>query len=132
MPLFSPPGGIAVSQRTLFSLLGILLFVPVPVFAADPWHLPGWQARAIVEIPKPSTEAGVDTAAAKVLCQGRAKSDGSDYRVLGSAGKPVPFQLTFHDADHYSLIAFRAVDPKQRYYIYFNNPKAERAAEQVV
>src|SRR5436305_15211358 len=128
MPLFSPPGGTAVSQRTLFSLLGILLFVPAPVFAADPWHLSEWQTRAIIEIPQPSTEAGVDTAAAKILCQGRAKPDGSDYRVLDAAGKPVPFQLTFHDADHYSLIAFCTANPKQRFYIYFGNPKAERAA----
>lgn len=119
-------------QRTLFLLLGILLFGPVRVFAADPWHLPEWQARAIVEIPTPSTEAGVDTAASKVLCQGGGKPDGSDYRVLDAAGKPVPFQLTFHDADHYSLVAFRTANPKQRYYIYFGNPKAERTAEQVV
>lgn len=100
--------------------------------AAEPWHLAGWQARAIVEIPKPSTEAGTDTAGVKVLCQGRAKGDGSDYRVLDAAGKPVPFQVMFHDAGRYSLISFRAADPKQKHFVYFDNPKAERAAEEIV
>src|SRR5947209_20551551 len=110
----------------------LLLVAAAPALAVDPWQLPGWQARAIVEIPKPLADAGVDTAAARVLCQGQAKPDGSDYRVLDAAGKPVPFQLTFHDAGRYSLIAFRAADPKQRYFIYFGNPQAGRAKEQVV
>src|SRR2546428_11872785 len=79
--------------------------------AADPWHLPGWQARAVVEIPQPLTDASVDTASLKILCQGHAKPDGSDYRVLDAAGKPVPFQLEFHDAGRYSLISFRAANP---------------------
>jgi hypothetical protein len=67
-----------------------------------------------------------------VLCQGRAKANGSDYRVLDAAGKPVPFQLAFHDAARYSLISFRCDNPKQRYFVYFDNPKATRAPEQVV
>ena len=74
----------------------------------------------------------MDTAAVKVLCQGAAKPEGSDYRIRDGAGKPVPFQLTFHDAARYSLLSFRAADPKQRYFIYFGNPKAGQAAEQVV
>lgn len=110
----------------------VLLLVTVPAHAADPWHLPGWQARAVVEVPKPLPDAGVDTAAVRVLCQGQAKPDGSDYRVLDAAGKPVAFQLTFHDAGRYSLLAFRAANPKQRFFIYFGNPQAERAKEQVV
>ena len=102
--------------------------------ASDAWHLPGWQARAVVEITKPVADAGVDTAAVKVYCQGRGKPDGSDYRVLDSSGKPVPFQLTFHDEAHYSQISFRATKPKpgQQFFVYFGNPKADRAAGQVV
>jgi len=118
-------------MRLLLSLLVCFLIVPLAP-AADPWHLPGWQARAVVEIPTPTTEAGVDTAGVRILCQGKARSDGGDYRVLDAAGKPVPFQLMFHDAGRYSLISFRAVDPKQRYFVYFGNPKAERSAEQVI
>ena len=74
----------------------------------------------------------VDTAAVRILCQGRAKPDGADYRVMDAAGKPVPFQVTFHDADRYSLISFRATDTKQRYFVYFANRQAKRAAEEVV
>jgi hypothetical protein len=115
----------------LLLVLASALLATSPVAAADPWHRPGWQARAIVEIPKPLAEAGVDTAGVKVLCQGKAKADGSDYRVVDAAGNAVPFQLMFHDAGRYSLISFRAADPKQRYFLYFDNPKADRAAEQV-
>src|SRR5262249_4007214 len=102
-----------VAVRSRWLIAGLLLLAP-DAWAADPWHLPGWQARAIVEIPKPLAEPGVDTAGVKVLCQGRAKPDGSDYRVLDAAGKPVPFQLTFHDAARYSLISFHAENPQQR------------------
>jgi tetratricopeptide (TPR) repeat protein len=116
--------------RFLATLVG-LAFASAAV-AGDPWHLASWQARAVVEITRPATEAGVDTAGVKILCQGRAKADGSDYRVLDTAGKPVPFQLMFHDAGRYSLLSFRAAEPKGRYFVYFNNPKAERAAEQIV
>jgi tetratricopeptide (TPR) repeat protein len=100
--------------------------------AADPWHLAGWQARAVVRIATPAVEPGVDTAGVKILCQGRGKVDGSDYRVLDADGKPVPFQLMFHDAGRYSLLSFRAADAKGRYFIYFGNPSATRAPEQVV
>ena len=72
----------------------------------------------------------MDAAGVKILCQGRAKPDGADYRVLDADGKPVPFQLDFHDADHYSLLTFKVDNPKQKFYVYFGNPKATRAAEQ--
>jgi tetratricopeptide (TPR) repeat protein len=96
------------------------------------WHLPGWSTRAVIEIPHPSTEPGVDTAGVKILCQGRGKADGSDYRVIDSSGKAVPFQLMFHDGPRYSLISFRVTDPSQRFFIYHGNPQAQRAAEQIV
>jgi TolA-binding protein len=115
--------------RTL--LVFIALTAPATVRAADAWHLPGWQARAVVEIPTPSAESGVDTAGVKVLCQGQAKPDGSDYRVLDAAGKAVPFQLVYHDAERYSLISFQAANPRQRFFVYFGNPSASRAAEEV-
>lgn len=107
------------------------LLLPAVASAADPWHLAGWSTRAVVEISTPAGP-GVDAAGVKVLCQGRVNADGSDYRVLDAAGKPVPFQLCFHDAGRYSLISFRASDPKGRWFVYFGNPAAERAKEQVV
>ncbi len=112
--------------------LTALLLLGLPARAADPWHLPGWQSRAVVEIPAPLNEPGVDTAGVKVLCQGRAREDGGDYRVLDEKGKPVPFALAYHDAARYSLLSFKADNPRQRFFIYFGNPKAERAPEQVV
>src|SRR5262249_13849405 len=99
---------------------------------SEPWHLSGWNARAVVEIPQPLPDASIDTASVKVLCQGRGKPDGSDYRVVDVAGKPVPFQLMFHDGSRYSLISFQATNPRQRFFIYFGNPQAQQAPEQVV
>jgi tetratricopeptide (TPR) repeat protein len=121
----------AVKMSRLLALL-CLAGATGPARSADPWHLAGWQARAIVEVASPSTEPGVDTAGVKVLCQGRAKADGSDYRVLDAAGKPVPFQLQFHDAQHYSLLSFRCDSPRQKYFVYFGNPAATRAPEEVI
>lgn len=110
--------------------IALLLFAG-NLLAADPWHLPEWQTRAVVEILQPSKEAGVDTAGVKVLCQGQANPDGTDYRVLDAAGRPVPFQIMFHDPARYSLISFRAANPKDRYFIYFGNAKATPPPEQV-
>jgi tetratricopeptide (TPR) repeat protein len=123
-----------MTRRLLLSALVVLSLRVAPSVAADAWHLAGWQARAVIEITQPLPDAGLDTAAIRVLCQGRAKPDGSDYRVLDAAGKPVPFQLTFHDAGRYTLLAFRADHPQphQRFYVYFDNAAASRAAEQVV
>jgi PKD repeat protein len=111
----------------ILSSLGLSSFV-----IADDWHLADWSVRATVEIAEPV--GGVDTAAVKVLCQGGVKPDGSDFRVLNAAGEAVPFQLTFHNASRYALIAFKAESPNagQRFYIYYGNEGADRAAEQVV
>jgi len=108
------------------------LLLTGPRVHAQAWHLSDWPARAVVEIRQPLSDAGVDTAAARVLTLGKTLADGRDYRVLDEAGKPVPFQLTFHDPARYSLLAFRAVNPRQKFFIYFGNSKATRAAEEVV
>lgn len=109
-----------------------LWFPILCLLGADPapWHLAGWNCRAVVELPQDGGASG-DTAAVKVLCQGRGKEDGSDYRVMDGAGAAVPFQVVFHDATRYSLLAFRAANPAGRYYVYFGDPQAERAAEEL-
>ena len=112
--------------------LCVILVATVPALAADPWHLAGWDARAVVEVAKASTDAGCDVCGVKILSQGRAKADGSDYRVTDSVGKALPFQLVYHDAATYSLVSFRATDAKAKYFVYFDNPKAVKAPEQVV
>ena len=116
----------------MFLFLSLLPLACPVASAADPWHLAGWGARAVVEFPRPSTEPGVDVGGVKVLCLGRTKTDGSDYRVVDAAGHPLPFQIMFHDAARYSLLSFRVTDPRQRYFIYFGNPQAPRAAEEIV
>ncbi len=101
--------------------------------ANDPWHLPEWSHRAIVEIEKPSDDTEVDTAAVKVLTHGRCQADGRDLRVLDAAGQAVPFQVRFLDASRYTLILFRAAGAKagNRFFVYFGNTQPARAAEQV-
>lgn len=121
----------AVLRHLSVVILSSLVLSSV-VNAADDWHLADWPARATVEITEPV--GGVDTAAVKVLCQGRAKPDGSDFRLLNDAGEPVPFQLTFHNASRYALIAFKAENakPGQRFFVYYGNAGSERPGEQVV
>ena len=121
-----------MTQRAAGWLIALsLMSATGQTFAADPWHKAGWQARAVVDIPTPSADKGVDTAGVRILCQGRAKPDGSDYRVVDAGGKAVPFQVQFHDHERYSLLSFRADNPKQRYFVYFGNPQAQRAEEEV-
>src|SRR5262245_33943249 len=90
---------------SIAAVLGLLLLAQQGG-AAETWHLPEWSCRAVVDITQPAPDAGVDTAAVRILCQGQANSEGSDYRVIDSAGKPVPFQITVHDAGRYSLLSF--------------------------
>src|SRR5262245_23477426 len=118
-------------RQSAIWLMCFLWLCPTRLPAAEPWHLPGWNARAAVEITRPSPDAGCDVCGVKILCQGRAKPDGSDYRVTDAAGKAQPFQLCFHDAKRYSLLSFKCDNAKGKYFVYFDNPKATRAAEQV-
>jgi tetratricopeptide (TPR) repeat protein len=120
------------NMRLPLSTTVAVLLLPSASIAADTWHLADWNARAVVEIARVSTEPGCDVCGVKVLCQGRAKADGSDYRVVDAEGKALPFQLYFHDAGRYSLVSFKCDNAKGKYFIYFDNPKASRAAEQVM
>ncbi len=119
-------------MRAMLGAILTALLWPGVTFAAEAWHLPGWNARAVVEVARASPDAGCDVCGVKVLCQGRSKADGSDYRVVDAAGKALPFQLCFHDSGRYSLLSFRCDNPTARYFVYFDNPKATRGAEQVL
>ncbi len=98
---------------------------------ADSWHLAGWSVRAVVEVSRGQADADAETAGVRILTQGRGKADGTDFRVVDLSGKALPFQVTALNAPRSSLISFRATDPNGRYFIYFGNPGASRAAEQV-
>jgi len=115
-------------------MVACLLLLPGSTLGAEDlaWHLPDWQARAVVRIAEPGAAGrGVDTAGVKVIGQGLVRDEGHDYRVLDAAGKTVPFQLVYHDPDRYSLISFRVSDPSQQHWVYFGNPGADAAPEQV-
>jgi TolA-binding protein len=121
----------APAIATIFATCGIVLFTGAAPQSA-PWHLADWAQRAVVTIAEPQPDGQVDTAAVRLLCQGQARPDGADYRVHDATGNPVAFQVMFHEAARYSLISFRAADPRQKYFIYYGNPQASRAAEEIV
>ena len=96
-----------------------------------PWRLPDWKFRAAIRIVARSDDPDVDAAAVKVLCMGRGREDGADYRVLDAAGASVAYQLVYHDAPRYSWLLFRAPAGSREAWIYFGNPDAVRPGEQV-
>ena len=114
--------------------VALLMVGNVALDAAEGWHLDGWSARAVVSITKPLPDASVDSASVRVVHQGRARADGADFRVRDASGKTVPFQLTWHDPDGYSLLSFRVVKPSAgaKFFVYYGNSQAARAAEMVV
>ena len=118
-------------QRHCCFLIGICLVGMLASTAAGqaPWHLAEWGERAVLSIAAPQAGNGVDTAVVKILCQGRAQPDADDYRVIDDSGNPVPYLVVFHDAERYSLIAFRAANPAGVFHVYFDNPNAGAAAE---
>jgi hypothetical protein len=100
---------------------------------ALPWHAEGWKHRAlgVASAPAPAA-AGHDVVAVRVLHAGRASASGQDYRVFDAAGRPLPYQLDFHDPRRDSLLRFRHPDPggggggggDGRVAIYFGNDAA--------
>lgn len=123
--------GCQTIVRAAFTV-SALIACPFGQCAQAEWHLNGWQQRAVVTVPHPQADPSVDTAAVKVLCQGDARADGADFRVVDAEGRPLPFQVMFHDAPRYALISFRAAAGVQTYYVYFGNDQATRAAEEIV
>jgi len=119
-------------RRWIPAVFVLMVAFPTRAPAAEPWRLAGWSCRAVVEVEKASDTPGCDTAAIRILCQGQVRPDGNDYRVLDADGHPIPFQLTFHDAARYSLLSFRAMPGKRPVLVYFGNPQAQAASEQMM
>lgn len=97
-----------------------------------PWHLDDWRERAVLRVAGPADTSDGDTAAVRVLVQGLCQAGGEDFRLLNAHGEPVPFAVMFLDAARYAIVAFRASDAGESWYLYYGNPRAVRAAEQVV
>ncbi len=90
--------------------------------ADAPWHVEGWTQRAIVTVD-PSSGSG-DVAAVNILHEGRASAEGHDYRVFDSAGKGVPYEVTYHHPARDSWISFRAPQGQRDFYVYYGKPDA--------
>src|SRR5690242_12729826 len=60
----------AVTRASLSAACALVLFLGAAPPSA-PWHLAGWQQRAVLTIPQPQADGQVDTAAIRILCQGQ-------------------------------------------------------------
>lgn len=98
------------------ALLGVLSMV-LTASARVPWHAPDWPYRAVVKVT--SNRAKVDVAAVRIRHAGTALEDGRDYRIFDGAGRPVPYQITFHDARRDTLISLRCGRVEENFYVYF-------------
>ena len=105
------------------AILFLLLSNAVTASAAVVWHAPGWSYRAQIKVVSNSGE--VDVAAVRIRHAGMVCEDGRDYRIFNAAGKPVPYQITYHDARRDTLISFRCAGLDERFYIYFGKPDAQ-------
>ncbi|VTS01763.1 PKD domain-containing protein [Tuwongella immobilis] len=112
--------------------LGMIGLGSTELSAADGWHLPGWTARAEVRIAADPMNADVDTVGVTLFGMGRGRADGADFRVVDSAGKPLPFQLAFHDAARYSILLFQARKTAGNCFVYFGNSSATKPPEMVL
>ena len=105
------------------AVLFLLLSDAVTASAAAVWHAPGWSYRAQIKIV--SNSGKVDVAAVRICHAGMACEDGRDYRIFDAAGKPVPYQITYHHPRRDTLISFRCLGLDERFYIYFGKPDAQ-------
>ncbi len=96
------------------------------------WHLEEWRERAVVRLPESSPPSNDETAVVRVLVQGACQARGEDFRILNARGDAVPFAVMFLDAARYAILAFRAAEVGGPWYLYYGNPQAARAEEQLV
>ncbi|MCC6581366.1 MAG: PKD domain-containing protein [Phycisphaeraceae bacterium] len=100
-----------------------------PLHAADTdgWPLHGWRYRAVVDLNKPGTPGtpGTDVAAVRIIHNGLARADAGDYRILDAHGKPVPYQVNFHDPRRDTLLSYRILPGYPTVTIYFGNSDDE-------
>jgi hypothetical protein len=118
-------GRIESFPRNLFLFVVVLLSFFSPVVYGQAWHADGWARRAVVTVTELGA-AGVDVAAIRIDHAGQAASDAADYRIFDEAGKPVPYEVTFHDPKRFSLISLRATAAGQKFFIYYAKPGTSR------
>ncbi len=70
---------------------------------AQPWWNAAWPYRTTIGCPGGEG----DVAQVTVTLAGRTTQDGRDLRLIDAAGRSVPFEILYHDADLSTLLSFR-------------------------
>lgn len=108
---------------TTILLLSILTF-PLSAVGAR-WFDQDWQCRRVVRIVR-ADEPDSDVAIVDLYTGGLSQEDGSDFRVTDEENNLLPYYIVFHERARMSMLAFQAKDRNARYYVYYNNPNAEK------
>ena len=103
----------------------------------EPWHLPDWTHRQVVELTTTPTPDGVNAASVRIeLPLAAGGNRDASARVLDADGDLVPFEwvptseLPTADPSDARRLRFEVGDPKSlRYFIYSGNPDATSAEE---
>lgn len=74
----------------------------------QPWWNAAWPYRTTIGCPGGEG----DVAQVTITLAGRTTADGRDLRLIDAAGRSVPFEILYHDADLSTLLSFRAVSDK--------------------
>ena len=105
----------------------LVLLLAGSLTAADPWHLAGWNARAVVEVAKPAA----DRAAIALRRQGPVPRAAASPTAPTSASSTPPASAFRFSSPSTTPPATRssrsrAYDPKAKYFVYFDNPNRPR------
>ncbi len=117
-------------HRTIPKIVIITLLLTLPVMGQGWWNSHWSFRRAVVYAPKIKGELGrfnsPDGCLVRFLTGGQIKSDGSDIRIIGQGGREKKFRILAIGPGDMVRIAIEARGSRrQRYYIYYGNPKAK-------
>ena len=96
---------------------------------AAAWHAEGWPRRAVVEVAAGGTG---DVAAVNVLHNGLVGPEANDLRVFDAAGRPVPYEVTYHNPAIDSWISFRAPAGQNTFFVYYGRSDAPRDPQRAI
>ena len=74
----------------------------------QPWWSAAWPYRTTIGCPGGEG----DVAQVTVTLAGRTTADGRDLRLIDAAGRSVPFEILYHDADLSTLLSFRVISDR--------------------
>ncbi len=109
-----------------------ILFISILIFPLSAisvrWFDSEWKCRRVVRIIR-ADEPESDVAVVDIYTGGLSQKDGSDFRVTDEEGNLLPYYIVFHERERMSMLAFQAKAQDVRYYVYYNNPNAEKPKE---